>query len=965
MKKFLLLFLSIFTCAISFAQLLKMAPYFPKDNDNITLIFDASKGNKGLNNYAGDVYIHTGVITNLSANSADWKYVPTTWNTNTPAHRLTPLGNNRYSFTISNIRSFYNVPNGETIKKIAMVFRSYNVSGNPLEGKCSDLSADQGNMYWEIYPPNTNAIRFTDPPFEPRYNLFLLPLTANINTMLYLRAQSSKTANLEIKLNGTMIANKIYDTIATNATITSTGNNVFEVLSNDGTTVAKDSFTVYVAPANSVLPLPAGVKEGINYSADATTATLVLYAPNKTRVNLLGDFNNFTESLPYQMNVTPDGKYYWLKITALTPGTEYAYQYLVDGSLRIGDPYCEKVLDPDNDKFIDPATYPSLKPYPTGKTNGIVSVLQTAAPAYNWQVNNFQRPDQRKLVIYEILVRDFVEKHDFTTLKDSIGYFKSLGVNALHLMPINEFEGNLSWGYNPSYYFAPDKFYGPKNTLKAFIDECHKNGIAVVLDMVLNHSFGQSPMVQLYYDGALNRPAANNPWFNPVAKHAYNVGFDMNHESADTKRFFSNVCAFWLAEYKVDGFRFDLSKGFTQKQTCDASGGNCDVNGWSAYDASRIAIWKNYYDTLQLKSPGSYVILEHLAANNEEAELSNYGMLLWGNMNYNFTEAAKGQVTNSDFTGALHTSRGFTKPHLVAYMESHDEERSMVKCKTEGLSNGSYNIKDEATALKRNELAAAFLLTLPGPKLIWQFGELGYDYSINYCSNGTVNQSCRTDQKPVKWNYYTDVKRMQLRNVYASLLALRKNAYYSDLFVNGKTETAFSNGTKWMKLTSDTSKLVVLGNFALAESAVSISFPQSGIWYDLFTGETFAATGALQSINLPAGAYKVYLNRNLNGTVPTRVDDVEFSDVFRLRVRPNPVSDASVISYELPETGHVRLRLIDIQGRTIEDIPVGLQAKGAHTSRLKNTAVANLQKGVYFLQLAVNGKRKLVKVLVQ
>ncbi|MCG7859072.1 alpha-amylase family glycosyl hydrolase, partial [Flavihumibacter sediminis] len=147
----------------------------------------------------------------------------------------------------------------------------------------------------------------------------------------------------------------------------------------------------------------------------------------------------------------------------------------------------------------------------------------------------------------------------------------------------------ISWGYNPSYYFAPDKYYGPKNTLKAFIDACHKNGIAVIMDMVLNHSFGQSPMVQLYFDGANNRPAANNPWFNPVAKHAFNVGYDMNHEAAVTKRFFSNVCAFWLQEYKLDGFRFDLSKGFTQTKTCDDNGGNCDVNGWSAYDASRVA----------------------------------------------------------------------------------------------------------------------------------------------------------------------------------------------------------------------------------------------------------------------------------------------------------------------------------------------------------------------------------------
>ncbi len=154
-------------------------------------------------------------------------------------------------------------------------------------------------------------------------------------------------------------------------------------------------------------------------------------------------------------------------------------------------------------------------------------------------------------------------------------------------MPFNEFEGNESWGYNPDFYFAPDKYYGPKNTLKEFIDSCHKKGMAVIMDIALNHSFGLSPMVQLYFDAANNRPAANNPWFNPVPKHAFNVGYDMNHESLATRYFVSRVVEHWLTEYKIDGFRFDLSKGFTQVQTCDASGNNCNVNNWGNYDASR------------------------------------------------------------------------------------------------------------------------------------------------------------------------------------------------------------------------------------------------------------------------------------------------------------------------------------------------------------------------------------------
>ena len=197
-----------------------------------------------------------------------------------------------------------------------------------------------------------------------------------------------------------------------------------------------------------------------------------------------------------------------------------------------------------------------------------------------------------------MLLRDFLAAHDWKTLNDTLNYLKKLGINTIQLMPINEFEGNLSWGYNPDYYFAPDKYYGPKNELKAFVDSCHKKGIAVVMDIALNHSFGLSPMVQLYWDAANSRPAADNPWYNTVAKHAYNVGFDMNHESLATRYFTSRVVEHWLTEYKMDGFRFDLSKGFTQTQTCDNSGNNCDVGAMGNYDASRIAIWKKYYDYL-------------------------------------------------------------------------------------------------------------------------------------------------------------------------------------------------------------------------------------------------------------------------------------------------------------------------------------------------------------------------------
>jgi 1,4-alpha-glucan branching enzyme len=752
MKKILLGIFIVFFSLSAYPQLLTWSPDFPLASSSpLTITLDASKGNKGLFNYdPTDVYVHIGVITNLSASEKDWKYVKTTWGTTDPLYKAVSLGNNKWSFTITGgLRQYFGLatPSSESIKKIAIIFR--NGAGTKQQG-----NVDNSDMYVPIYM-GTLAVRITNPFFQPTYQPIPETITKTVGDNIALTAISNNSSTLKLYLNGVEIATaSAAKTISANPILNTGGNQQVTAEANDGVTISKDTLNFFVSGGVTVAPLPAGTKEGINYNANNTSATLVLYAPGKGRICVIGEFDgsNWTEQSQFQMNKTPDGNYWWITINGLTAGKEYAYQYLINGTLKIADPYAEKILDPANDQFISASTYPDLKAYPTGAT-GIVSVLQTAKPAYNWQVNNFTKPDKRNLVIYELLLRDFVANHNWNTLRDTINYLKKLGINAIEIMPFNEFEGNLSWGYNPDFYFAPDKYYGPANTLKEFIDTCHKNGIAVIMDIALNHSFGSSPMVQMYWDAANNRPSADNPWFNPVAKHAFNVGYDMNHESLATRYFTSRVIDHWLNNYKIDGFRFDLSKGFTQTKTCDDNGGNCNVSAWSAYDQSRIDIWKRYYDTMQLKSAGSYAILEHFADNSEEKVLSDYGMLLWGNENHNYNQASMGYSDGWDFSGGIAAQRGWTNPFLVTYMESHDEERLMFKNLAYGNSAAGYNIKDTTTALKRQELDAAFFLTIPGPKMIWQFGEIGYDYPINYCTNGTVSDNCRLDSKPIKWNY--------------------------------------------------------------------------------------------------------------------------------------------------------------------------------------------------------------------
>ncbi|MEJ5963911.1 alpha-amylase family glycosyl hydrolase [Pedobacter immunditicola] len=588
--------------------------------------------------------------------------------------------------------------------------------------------------------------------------------------------------------------------------------------------------------------LPAGAKEGVVYLNNGSSAIVTLYAPSKSTVALIGDFNDW-QSTKNPMKNTADGKTWWVQLDNLDPAKEYAYQFLVDNDLRVADPYTEKVLDPQNDSFISATVYPGLKAYPTGKTTGIVSVMQGLKPAYSWKnTAGFKRPDQNNLVIYELLIRDFTAGHDYASTLQKLDYLVALGINAIELMPVNEFEGNLSWGYNPSFYFAPDKYYGTKTALQNFIDECHGRGIAVILDMVLNHSFGQSPMVQLYFDKTSKKPNANSPWYNADATHPFNVGYDFNHDKPETQAFVKNVIKFWMEEYKVDGFRFDLSKGFTQKKSTDDA-------VFRVYDAARVALWKEYNNYIKtIDNKGFYVILEHFADVQEEKALAAEGMMLWNNINYAMNEATMGWLDKSDFNWGFYTRHELSKPdQLVTYMQSHDEERTMYKNISYGNTAGNYNVKELATGLQREKLAAAFFMMIPGPKMMWQFQELGYDVSIDF--NG------RTGDKPIRWEYAQDEQRKALYEAYARLIRLKKQ---NAVFNSADAVFSLSGPVKFIKLTHASNTVFVIGNYDVVSQMATIDMGSGGTWFEAGTNTPVDfATRTYSKLMLP-GEYHIF-----------------------------------------------------------------------------------------------------------
>ena len=897
----LLLLLLITFSTFSSAQVVTTNPAIvTQESGEIEVVFDATKGSGGLKDYTGDVYAHTGVITTESKNGSDWKHYPT-WGDNSPKYKLTPLGGNKWKLLITpSISSYYGLASTEKVKQMAFVFRS---ADNKKEGK----DTGGGDIYVTVYDAGL-AVSFVAPVNNTR-----LEAGATVN----IDVASTLSANLTLYINKASVKTVSSTTRLTHSYQFQTGDYQLVAKAEIGAQQMYDTVNVCVPQPVTSAPRPSGVTDGINY-IDKNTVTFVLFAPGKSNVFLIGDFNNWTQSNACQMK--KDGDYWWYTLSDITPGKLYGFQYLVDGNLPVSDAYTELVLDPWNDRYINATqtVFPDLKPYPNGKTNGLVSTFQTDKPAYNWSISDFPMPDRENMVIYELLIRDFTAEKSLEAVLNRLDYIADLGVTAIELMPVQEFDGNSSWGYNPNHYFAPDKAYGAPEMYKRFIDECHKRGIAVILDVVFNHATDNNPFAKLYWNSVAGKPAADNPWFNVNAPHPYSVFNDFNHEYAGTRTYFKRVIAYWLKEYKIDGFRLDLTKGFTQKSSTEQTAGN--------YDQSRIDILTDYYNAAKAVKPDVMFILEHFCDNSEELNLANKGMYLWRNLNNAYSQAAMGFVSSSDFSGMNATPRRW-----VGYAESHDEERNFYKAKTWGTGN------IPSVYLTRAPLNIAFTTLIPGPKMIWQFGELGYDYSIDY-NGGRVNEK----PSPFALGWLNIPEREAACEAASKIINLRKS--YPDAFTSGAftlnvSASDWNNGRK-IKLTHDDLNMFAAGNFQSANTiSVSADFQHTGVWYELLTGNELNVTAANTTLSLQPGDVRIYTDRKIDLT------GIKTVQKEKLILRQTP--DHLTIVAKEPV---VAVRIYNINGLLVK------QARGENV-----IPIAHLPKGCYILNVQLNGQNVSLK----
>ena len=345
-------------------------------------------------------------------------------------------------------------------------------------------------------------------------------------------------------------------------------------------------------------------------------------------------------------------------------------------------------------------------------------------------MTDFKGVDQSHLIIYELLIRDFTgtegEARGEGTIEgvmSKLDYLKGLGVNAIELLPIMEFNGNNSWGYNTNFYFAPDKAYGTPDDYRRLIDAIHQKGMAVILDIVFNQSDGLHPWYQLY-------DIASNPFYNGTAPHAYSVLNDWNQDNPLVQQQFKDALKYWLTAYNVDGFRFDLVKGLGSNQSYDATY-NSFNNTWSgvtdektnAYNASRVARMKELHDAMREVKPDAYFINENLAGAQEENDMAKDGEINWANINHASCQMAMGYQSGADLNRFYAVDDQRTWGSTVSYAESHDEERmAYVVVNSTTTPSGIRNSTE--LSMRRLGCVGAMMLMTPGSHMIWQFKRL-------------------------------------------------------------------------------------------------------------------------------------------------------------------------------------------------------------------------------------------------
>lgn len=817
MKRLLAVALAVMCLAatmMTHAAMFSTSPGILQENSkNVKIYFDPAQCGNGTLQAASELYAHIGVT--LASAPTTWVYVKGTWSSNTADKKFNKLADGRWELNIGNIKTYFGIGDiNDRIASIAVIAR------NPAG------TSQTADNFIEVLPAGFHTAL--------TYNHSGLIIT--YPSQVSFTASATEASDITLSVDGRQIAsgNGVLD-VTGNFMFTEPGKTctVKATFTHGGQTSEREVKALLTGQAQAQA-YPGGTpRQGAVKNADGTV-TFCLAAPDKESVMLMGSWNGFQPDAANFMKYQDyqGQRYFWTTLSEkLADNVYYPYYYLVDGERAVGDPYARLVLDPD-DRYIPAGCFTDMPAYPSGQVpeGAMLAVYRGDIDSYRWDsaTLNFQTPDSRALTIYEMLLRDFSgdgsdqDGKSFGTFRSAmahISYLKSLGVNAVELMPVMEFNGNNSWGYNTNFYMALDKAYGSPRDMRDFVAECHRQGIAVILDIVFNQSDGKHPWYQMYDHAA-------NPFYNASAPHAYNVLNDWKQDNPLVEQHWIDVLTYWLEAYKVDGFRFDLVKGLGDNSSYGTPGNS----NTDRYNKTRVDRMKRLNDAMRRVRPDVIHINELLGTSQEENENGTNGQMNWSKVSdgsYDFA-AGRTNAKAGDTKGFLASQWGRKVGQTVDYAESHDEKRVARNIVENGHTSVRYSIltpgdsRSEGAVRRLGALAAQMLLA-PGSKMIWQFGELAADER-----QGSDLDKLRAMQP--RWDDLDNGLRAYLHENYRQLCNLRlKN---NDLFT-GEAECTLNgfsgdlNTMRWMRLTSGDREIIGVFNPAVTGSPREAVVPVS------------------------------------------------------------------------------------------------------------------------------------------
>jgi 1,4-alpha-glucan branching enzyme len=513
-----------------------------------------------------------------------------------------------------------------------------------------------------------------------------------------------------------------------------------------------------------------------------------LWAPYNKGAALVGSFSNW-EEIP--MKKGKDG-FFRTKVK-LEDGL-YSYKFKVQSKswffepaqwVEVNDPYATDIDDA------------------TQNCNVRIKDGERIVDTYVWKNDDKPLPADHELVIYELHVGDFSGGEDdpyargkYKHVVEKLDYLVELGINCIELMPVKEYPGDHSWGYNPRYFFATESSYGTTEELKALIDECHGRGIRVLMDGIYNHSESESPLTQIDHDYWYHHSPKDpdNNW-GPEFNYEF---YDEKFETYPARRFIGDVVRFWIEEYHTDGIRYDAARQL----------GNYDFMHWIVQETKQTAGMKPFYN-----------IAEHIP---QDPAITNADGPMDGAWHENFYSAMIDHLCNEQFDlerlkSALDAKReGYLgATNVVNYLTNHDHNHLMYEL-------GERGILEEA-AFKRAKLGAALLMTAMGVPMIWM-GEEFAEYKPK-----------TPEQNKVDWTLLENDKNKSLNDYYRGLIFLRKNnhALYTENieFFHEQADDRVLAYTRW---NDEGSRVVVIANLSgnyLKDYAIP-HMPADGTWHE-------------------------------------------------------------------------------------------------------------------------------------